>query len=102
MNYAEHSKKSNKIIRLLLKQLLFLQIIFILSGNYLKMTLIFLGLIKDDKDFERHMDYIHYNPVKHGTIQSPFEWPFHCYIQKGIIQSNLAVKGDFDGCFGEV
>ncbi len=62
-------------------------------------------LIKDDKDFERHVDYIHYNPVKHGTIQSPVDWPYssiHCYIQKGIIQSDWAVKGDFEGCFGEV
>ncbi|MCF6253025.1 MAG: transposase [Methylococcaceae bacterium] len=45
-------------------------------------------LIKDDKDFERHVDYIHYNPVKHGIIQSPVDWTYpsiHCYIQKGII-----------------
>ena len=24
--------------------------------------------IRDDKDFQRHVDYIHWNPVKHGHI----------------------------------
>src|SRR5437764_13738513 len=24
--------------------------------------------IRDDKDFERHVDYIHFNPVKHGLV----------------------------------
>ena len=25
--------------------------------------------IRDDRDFERHLDYIHYNPVKHGFVE---------------------------------
>ncbi len=27
--------------------------------------------IRDQEDWKRHMDYIHYNPVKHGYVQSP-------------------------------
>ncbi len=32
-------------------------------------------LIRDEKDWQRHMDYIHYNPVKHGFVKSPIDWP---------------------------
>ena len=32
-------------------------------------------LIRDDDDFRRHLDYIHYNPVKHGFVAIPCEWP---------------------------
>ncbi len=28
-------------------------------------------LIRDDEDFARHVDYIHYNPVKHGYVDAP-------------------------------
>jgi putative transposase len=31
--------------------------------------------IEDEEDFERHLDYIHYNPVKHGLITCPHLWP---------------------------
>jgi putative transposase len=30
--------------------------------------------IRDDEDFGRHLDYIHYNPVKHGFAATPVEW----------------------------
>jgi putative transposase len=33
-------------------------------------------LIRDENDFERHVDYIHYNPVKHGYIHQASEWPY--------------------------
>ena len=33
-------------------------------------------LIRDDADWRRHIDYIHYNPVKHGYAASPWEWPY--------------------------
>ena len=32
-------------------------------------------IIRDDIDFERHLDYIHYNPVRHGLIDKPAAWP---------------------------
>ncbi len=31
-------------------------------------------VIRDDRDFENHLHYIHYNPVKHGLVKDPREW----------------------------
>lgn len=31
-------------------------------------------LIRDDRDYNNHMDYIHFNPVKHGLVRLPQEW----------------------------
>ncbi|MGC2522820.1 MAG: hypothetical protein WA417_09320 [Stellaceae bacterium] len=31
--------------------------------------------IRDDRDLMAHMDYIHFNPVKHGFVEHPAEWP---------------------------
>ena len=42
--------------------------------------------IQDEEDWGRHMDYIHYNPVKHGYVTSPKDWPyssFHRCVQLG-------------------
>jgi len=38
-------------------------------------------LIRDDEDWRRHMDYIHYNPVKHGHVSVPLDWP-HSSLKK--------------------
>ncbi len=38
-------------------------------------------------DFERHFDYIHWNPVKHGYVTCPHQWPhssFHYYVKRGV------------------
>lgn len=43
--------------------------------------------IRDDRDFERHMDYIHFNPVRHGHVASAADWPystFHRYVKHGV------------------
>ena len=43
--------------------------------------------IRDDRDYEIHMDYLHYNPVKHGLTENVRDWPystFHRYVQKGV------------------
>ncbi len=31
--------------------------------------------ISDQADFNQHLDYIHYNPVKHGLVSCPHAWP---------------------------
>jgi putative transposase len=36
-------------------------------------------LIRDEQDFERRLDYIHYNPVKHGYVQRPEDWSSSSY-----------------------
>jgi putative transposase len=35
--------------------------------------------ICDDKDYAAHMNYVHYNPVKHGWAGSVREWPFSSF-----------------------
>ena len=44
-------------------------------------------LLRDETDFSRHVEYIHYNPVKHGYVTAPFEWPFSSfrrYVAEGV------------------
>lgn len=43
--------------------------------------------ITDDRDYAAHIDYIHFNPVKHGWAQTVKDWPystFHQWVEKGI------------------
>jgi len=43
--------------------------------------------IRDERDFERHADYLHFNPVKHGHAGSAAAWPFstfHRYVKEGL------------------
>jgi putative transposase len=43
--------------------------------------------IRDDLDFKRHMDYLHWNPVKHGYVPRVGDWPFssfHRLVVQGI------------------
>ena len=35
--------------------------------------------ISDYDDLERHCNYIHYNPVKHGYVQEVLDWPWSTY-----------------------
>ncbi|MEA2878761.1 MAG: REP-associated tyrosine transposase [Hyphomicrobiales bacterium] len=61
--------------------------------------------IRDETDFERHVDYIHFNPVKHGLVTRVRDWPhssFHQYVRRGVLPEDWA--GDFGqdrGNFGE-
>lgn len=53
--------------------------------GYLATT--FLGTSnRDQEDFERHVDYIHYNSVHHQLMDAPRKWPhpsFHRYVEQG-------------------
>ncbi len=43
-------------------------------------------LIRDEHDLHRHLDYLHYNPVKHGLVAHVSDWPyssFHRYVERG-------------------
>ena len=31
--------------------------------------------IRDERDFATHFDYVHFNPVKHGLVEHPAQWP---------------------------
>ena len=44
--------------------------------------------IKDEIDYTRHVDYIHFNPVKHGCVSLVSAWPhssFHRFVRDGIL-----------------
>lgn len=50
-------------------------------------------LIRDDIDFERHLDYIHFNPVKHGHVGRAIDWPYstiHRYVKEGVYPGDWA------------
>jgi putative transposase len=45
--------------------------------------------VRDERDLARHMDYVHYNPVKHGLVQKPSEWPYSTFalcVRKGLYE----------------
>ena len=44
-------------------------------------------LIIDETDFHAHLNYIHYNPVKHGWVKQVKDWPysaFHRWVERGL------------------
>ncbi|MEW8507479.1 MAG: transposase [Candidatus Thiodiazotropha sp.] len=48
-------------------------------------------LIQNENDFRRHLDYIHFNPVKHGYVNSVSDWPwssFHRYMNEGVYSND--------------
>lgn len=52
-------------------------------------------VIRDDTDFQRHVDYIHYNPVKHGYVEKVADWPyssFHRWVKLGIYPQDWAAS----------
>ena len=38
-------------------------------------------LIRDERDFSAHVEYIHFNPVKHGLAKSAIDWPHSTFKQ---------------------
>ncbi|MFZ5980732.1 MAG: REP-associated tyrosine transposase, partial [Candidatus Zixiibacteriota bacterium] len=63
-------------------------------------------IIRNQQDMNRHIDYIHYNPVKHGLVESPFSWKessIHEYGIKGYYSSDWGQREDLviEGDFGE-
>lgn len=53
-------------------------------------------LIRDEADFMRHCDYIHYNPVAHGLCQVPQKWQFsslHRLIAAGVYAADWGTDG---------
>ncbi|MEM1061062.1 MAG: hypothetical protein AAF532_06370 [Planctomycetota bacterium] len=55
-------------------------------------------VIRDDRDFESHFDYIHFNPVRHGLVRCPADWPassFNRWVKNGVYPENWAC-GDCD------
>jgi putative transposase len=49
--------------------------------------------IRNENDFARHVDYVHFNPVKHGLVTRVCDWPyssFHRYVQEQVLPRDWA------------
>jgi putative transposase len=61
-------------------------------------------LIRDEDDYRRHVDYIHYNPVKHGYVKRAADWAhssIHRYIKEGTMGRDWGGDIDSEGGYGE-
>jgi putative transposase len=55
--------------------------------------------IRDEEDLARHVDYIHFNPVKHGLVARVCDWPyssFHRYVRRGLLPEDWAGSSNDD------
>ena len=53
--------------------------------------------IRDERDFAAHVDYIHFNPVKHGLVARAAEWPyssFHRFVRDGRLGPDWGVRAE--------
>ncbi len=55
--------------------------------------------IRDEMDFVNHVEYIHFNPVKHGLATSPKAWPhstFHRFVTQGMYPFDWGADKEID------
>jgi putative transposase len=60
--------------------------------------------IRDQVDYARHLDYVHYNPVKHGRVTRVSGWPFstfHRLVKAGTYPPDWGGEGAEDISAGE-
>ncbi|MBC8551327.1 MAG: transposase [Candidatus Brocadiales bacterium] len=56
-------------------------------------------MIRDEDDFNKHLNYIHFNPVKHGLVTCVKDWPhstFHRCVREGIYPPDWGGDGTYD------
>lgn len=62
-------------------------------------------VIRDEEDMNRHLDYIHYNPVKHGEVKSALEYEdssFSDFVERGLYPKEWGLTVSvIDGEYGE-
>ena len=49
--------------------------------------------IRDERDFQAHLDYIHINPVKHGVASTPGDWAHSTF-------ATWVERGAYEPCWG--
>jgi putative transposase len=55
--------------------------------------------IRDDCDLDNHINYVHYNPVKHGYVDDAAKWPYsslHRYLRGGVLPMYGPTANDMD------
>jgi putative transposase len=67
--------------------------------------------LESEDDVERHFDYVHWNPTKHGHVRCPRDWPwssFHRWVDHGVYSRDWGCGSpppdieDMDSTTGEV
>ena len=62
--------------------------------------------IRSERNLHRHLDYLHYNPVKHGYVGCPRDWPwssFHRHCRAGVYTEDWGCTGlDFSDLAKEI
>lgn len=62
-------------------------------------------VVRNEADMARHIDYIHFNPVKHGLVARVRDWPhssFHRFVEGGLLPIDWGGDvGEIAGSFGE-
>jgi putative transposase len=61
--------------------------------------------VRDADDFARHVDDIHFNPIKHGLVARAVDWPhspFRRAVAQGVYPADWARADDDVAGFGEV
>lgn len=61
-------------------------------------------LIRDDRDYAAHMDYVHFNPIKHGVVLRVSDWPhstFHRLVKMGVYPSDWGLGESDDLGYGD-
>jgi putative transposase len=52
--------------------------------------------IREDRDYAAHVDYVHFNPVKHGLVDHVADWPFssvHRFVTRGLYPADWRYAG---------
>ena len=60
--------------------------------------------IRDDRDYAAHMDYVHFNPVKHGLVAHAADWPYSSFrrcVARGLYPADWSMGGADSADWGE-
>ena len=60
--------------------------------------------IRDERDYAAHMDYVHFNPVKHGLVAHAADWPYSSFrrcVARGLYPPDWSVSGADPAELGE-
>jgi putative transposase len=51
--------------------------------------------LRDERDYQNHFDYLHFNPVKHGLVKNVVDWhysSFHRWVSQGVYPTDWGSK----------
>jgi putative transposase len=56
-------------------------------------------LIRNEEDYMKHVEYTHYNPVKHRLVKAPIDWTyssFHRYVRDGVYEKDWGTGSEIE------